>query len=141
MFSCFTSSFCNAATHVLPIPCFLTRCIRHRPTRKAREKIFKERFVPSLRCVPGRQSPYPPSPNSSFKLNPCRLRNRFISLHGDRYLFKAVASNPLDTNNICLQRRDAIVQGADAIMQISNDAAKEFDKAVLAVMLKVRRRI
>jgi hypothetical protein len=29
------------------------------------------------------------------------------------------------------------VQGADAIMKISNDAAKEFDKAVLATMLKV----
>ncbi len=36
-----------------------------------------------------------------------------------------------------LQRREAIIQGADAIMKISNDAAKEFDKTVLTAMLKV----
>jgi hypothetical protein len=35
------------------------------------------------------------------------------------------------------QRRDAIVQGADNIMKVSNDAAKDFDKTVLAAMLKV----
>jgi hypothetical protein len=36
------------------------------------------------------------------------------------------------------QRRDAIVQGADNIMKVSNDAAKDFDKTVLAAMLKAR---
>jgi hypothetical protein len=35
------------------------------------------------------------------------------------------------------QRREGIVQAADTIMQVSNDAAKEFDKSVLAVMMKV----
>jgi hypothetical protein len=34
------------------------------------------------------------------------------------------------------QRRAAIIQGADDIMKVSNEAAKEFDKSVLATMLK-----
>lgn len=87
----------------------VTSCfLCNRPTPKAREKNCSGPFAPCRR-----QPPPPPQPLADPPI---------ASLRATHYV---------------AQRREAIVQGADAIMKISNDAAKEFDKAVLATMLKV----